>query len=80
MFFSSFKLVRGAILLLVLEHAVHTYFAINLKKKCRQLSTALNPDAVIKVCELTARDRRMSLSDGRFIVHSLGGNSSELIT
>jgi hypothetical protein len=30
-------LVKGTILYLVLEHAVHTFFAINLKKKVKEI-------------------------------------------
>ena len=79
LFFFLFKLVRGAILLFVLEHAPCTDFAINLFLK--KVKTALNPDAVKEVCELTARDHRnVPQSDGRFTVHSLGDNASELIT
>ena len=34
----------------------------SLKKKCGQLSAVLNLEAVTKVCELAATDRRMSVT------------------
>jgi hypothetical protein len=44
-----FKLVRGTILLFVLELAVHTFFAVNLKKKSYDILAVTNKPLTLHI-------------------------------